>query len=373
MSWSISLFKVRGIAVKVHLTFVLILAWAAYHWGVDLGGGATGALFGIVVTLLLFVCVTLHELAHSFTAMHYGITVRDITLLPIGGLARMEKMPEKPEQELKMSLAGPLTNIVIALLLILILLPFKIHAAVGLGELFSMLGAVSWYGLAAYLVTANLALGIFNLLPAFPMDGGRVLRAFLAMRMDHARATAWAVSIGQGLAWLLGLFGVLSGNWTLTIIAIFVYMGAGQEGRAVEVRNVLQAMQVRQAATTELHSLPPQATLAQAMEIVLKTFQTDFPILENDRLVGLLTESDLFAALQKQDMELPVSRFMHTQFPTARPNESLAAAQERMGETRLRALPVLEQERFIGLLTSEDINQAYRLLTVNPEFAESLG
>lgn len=187
MSWSLRLFRIRGIDIKVHLTFVPILIWATYRWGIAGRGGMTGAAFGVVVTLLLFVCVTLHELAHSFVAMHYGVKVRDITLLPIGGLAQIEKMPEKPSQELKMSLAGPLTNLVIAGLLIAICLPFEFRSTVSINDLYRTLDSISWPGLVAYLVTANLALGLFNLVPAFPMDGGRVLRALLAMRNYDAQ------------------------------------------------------------------------------------------------------------------------------------------------------------------------------------------
>lgn len=371
MSWSLRLFQIRGIDIKVHLTFVLILVWAAYSWGVGLGAGMAGAVFGIVVTLLLFVCVTLHELAHSLTAMRYGVTVRDITLLPIGGLAQMEKIPEKPDQELKMSLAGPLTNVAIAIVLVAICLPFRIRSTVGVGELYQMLGSVGWHGLMAYLVMTNLALGLFNLVPAFPMDGGRVLRAFLAMRMDYSKATAIAVAVGQGLAWLLGLYGVMGGSWTLAIIAVFIYMGAGQEGRMVEVKSVLGEIRVGQAMTRQLQVLSPQAPLSRAVDITLQTFQTDFPVAEGGRLVGLLTETDLVSALQKHGAGVPVSQVMRTEFPTAAPDEPLFDAQERMSMARLRAMPVVAEGKLIGLLTAQDINEAYRLLSASPHLLET--
>ncbi|MDF1515691.1 MAG: site-2 protease family protein, partial [Anaerolineae bacterium] len=174
MQGSMKLFSVKGIDVKVHFTFTLILIWAAYRWGVQLNEGLTGALFGVVITLLLFVCVTLHELAHSLIATRYGVKVKEISLLPIGGVAQMEEMPAKPAQELNIALAGPLTNIVIAILLILISLPLNIRSTMGIEELNNVLGTVSWRGLVAYLVTSNLTLGFFNLFPAYPMDGGQV-------------------------------------------------------------------------------------------------------------------------------------------------------------------------------------------------------
>lgn len=366
MTWSIKLFSIKGIEVKVHLTFLLILIWAAYSWGVQAGQGTTGALFGVVVTVLLFVCVTLHELAHSLTAMRYGATVREITLLPIGGVAQMEEIPAKPAQELKMSLVGPLTNIAIAILLILICLPLEVHSMMSVGELFQLLGTTSWRGLVAYLVSANLALGLFNLLPAFPMDGGRVLRAFLAMRMDYARATAIAVLVGQGLALLLGLWGFMSGGFTLIFIAIFVYLGAGQEGRMVEVKSVLEEMRVHQAMSRPVQSLTPTDPVTRAVELILQGLQADFPVLEGGRLVGMLTEGDVLSALHKEGANLPVAQVMRRQFPIARPEESLSEVQERMSAPGLRTLPVVERDQVVGLLTSQDINEAYRLLKVLP-------
>jgi Zn-dependent protease len=368
MKGSMKLFSVKGIDVKVHFTFTLILIWAAYRWGVQAGEGVTGALFGVVVTLLLFVCVTLHELAHSLTAMRYGVTVREITLLPIGGLAQMEEMPAKPAQELKMALAGPLTNIVIAVLLILICLPLGLPSTMGVGELFQVLGTVSWRGLVAYLVSTNLALGLFNLVPAFPMDGGRVLRAFLALQMDYARATAIAVRIGQGLAVLLGLWGFMGGGLTLIFIAIFVYLGAGQEGRVVEVKSVLEEMQVRQAMSRPVQTLTPTDTVTRAVELILQGLQADFPVLEDDHLVGMLTEGDVLSALHKQGADTLVGQAMRRQFVVARPEETLIEVQEQMSAARLRSVPVVEEEdQVVGLLTAQDINEAYRLLKVLPE------
>lgn len=367
MKGSIKLFSIKGIDIKVHFTFVLILIWAAYRWGVQVGLGATGALFGIVVTVLLFACVTLHELVHSLTAMRYGVKVWGINLLPIGGVAQMEEMPAKPSQELVMSLAGPLTNIAIAILLILICLPLHIRSTVGVGELFQVMGTVSWRGLVAYLVSANLALGLFNLVPAFPMDGGRVLRAFLAMRMDYAQATAIAVAIGQGFAVLLGLWGFMSGSFTLVFIGIFVYLGAGQEGRMVEVKSVLEEMRVHQAMSRPVQTLAPTDTVTKAVELILEGLQADFPVLESGRLVGMLTEGDVLSALHRQEANAPVGQVMRRQFPIARPDEPLAEVQERMSVARLRTLPVVEADRVVGLLTAQDISEAYRLLKVLPE------
>jgi Zn-dependent protease/CBS domain-containing protein len=366
MSWSIKLIRIRGIDIKVHLTFVLILIWAAYRWGVGLRAGTQGALFGITVILLLFACVTLHELAHSLTAIHYGAKVKDITLLPIGGISQMEKMPEKPSEEFKVSVIGPLTNIVIAALLFFAALPFRAGGGLGTQPLGKILESADWSNLLPYLVLSNVVLGIFNLLPAFPMDGGRVLRSLLAMRMDYLKATAWAVNIGQGMAWLLGLYGFIGGSWIMVIIAIFIYIGAGQEGRMVEIKGVLAGLRVRQAMSPSPQTLAPGDSLSHAADAILHSFQSDFPVIEGDRLVGFLTERDLVPALKKFGPEAAVKMAMLQTFPTTTPDEPLFEAQQRMVRARLVSLPVLTKDKLVGLLTAHDINEAYLFVSVSP-------
>jgi Zn-dependent protease/predicted transcriptional regulator len=367
MSWSIKLFSVKGIEIRVHLTFILILIWAASRWGMTMKGGTTGALYGMLVILLLFVCVTIHELAHSLTAMRFGVKVRNITLLPIGGISQMEEMPKKPSEELRMSLAGPLSNFIIAAVLLLLSIPFHFQAEVSAARMSQVLGSVSWEGLLAYLITANIMLGVFNLLPAFPMDGGRVLRSLLAMRMDHAKATSVAAAAGQGLAWVMGLIGVLSGAWTLVIIAVFIYLGAGQEGRMVEVKNVLGELRVRQAMTTKCQALSPDEPLSRAVDLILHGFQTVFPVLEDGRLAGVLTEADLVSALKDYGLEVAVKMAMRTDVPTADPDGSLFEAQQLMAEKRLHALPVVKGGKLIGILTSQDVSEALMFLSLKPD------
>jgi stage IV sporulation protein FB len=367
MSWSLRLFRVKGIDVKVHLTFVLILIWAAYRWGVGMNLGSRGALFGVVVILLLFGCVTIHELAHSLTAIRFGGKVREITLLPIGGISQMEEMPTKPKQELIMSLAGPMTNFVIAGLLILAASLFKIPFGLSAEALSKVLGSVTWPGLVSYLAISNIVLGVFNLLPAYPMDGGRVLRSLLALRMSHARATVLAVQIGQGLAWLLGLFGVLSGAWTLVIIAIFIYLGAGQEGKAIEVKDVLDGLRVSQAMTREVQTLRPDSPIGEAVDKILHGLQADFPVVEGGRLVGFLTATEIVGALKEYGPAVAVEMAMRRDVPTVGPDEPLFEAQQRMGRARLRAIPVIKGERLEGLLSAQDVGEAFLFVSLRPE------
>ena len=374
MNWSIKLFKIKGIEVKFHLTFVLILIWAANRWSVDTGEGMMGALFGIVATLLLFTSVTLHEFGHSLQALKFGIVVHDITLMPMGGVARIEEMPEDPSKEIRIAIAGPLVNFFIAAVLFGIGLLLNTQAIISLDELYSSMGQVSWNGMLAYLTMTNLLLGLFNLIPAYPMDGGRILRASLAKKLGHPKATTIAVSIGQGLAMLFGLWGFINGSYTLVLIAIFVWMGAGQEGKDVTVKNILSEMKVSQAMTVEPKTLRANDSLSKAINLTLSTSQSDFPVTEwgSKQVEGLLCERDLIKGLQAHDQSTSVRAVMQTKFPTATPDQPLYESQKSMATGRTRALPVVDIEgNLVGLLTASDINEAYRLLSISQKNKQS--
>jgi Zn-dependent protease/CBS domain-containing protein len=372
MNWSLKLMKIKGIDIKVHLTFVLILIWAAYRWGGNTDAGLQGAVFGIVATLLLFLSVTLHELGHSFQALKYGVKVRDITLMPMGGLAQMEEIPEDPNKEFRIAIAGPLVNFGIAALLIGLGALLDARALLSLQELSASLGSVSWSGLQAYLTSANIMLGLFNLIPAFPMDGGRVLRALLAKRMNHAKATKIAAQVGQAFALLMGLWGLLNGSWTLVIIAVFIWMGAGQENQGTQVKHTLGGITVGQVMTRSSQVLRVNDPLSKAVELTLSTSQADFPVLEwgSNRVAGLLTETDLLRGLQALGAGAATREVMRTQMAFAAPDELLHTAQQKMLTGRARAMPVINPEgELLGLLTADDINEAYRLMAISPKLA----
>ena len=367
MSWSIPLLHVRGIAIKVHVTFVLILVWAAYYWGIETGAGLQGALFGVVATLLLFVCVTLHELGHAFQALKYGIKVEDITLLPIGGVARL-RVPDNARQELAIAVAGPAVNVAIAAVLIVIGALTGTTVIEDPAAVSTAMDRANWGSLLPYLTVANIGLVLFNAIPAFPLDGGRVLRALLALRLDYVRATAIAVAIGQGLALLLGLVGFLGGNYFLIVIAIFIWFGASQEGEQVALRRMLGGATVGQAMSQRPQVLSATDPLGRAVELTLSTTQADFPVVDaGGRVIGLLTLDDLLRGLRDQPAAT-VGEAMRRQFPVARPEELVAAAQGQLDEGRVRALPVVQSDgRLAGLLTAADIGEALRLLPVRPQ------
>ena len=378
---SIRLFSVRGIAIKMHITFPLVLVWAAFQFGLlsEQGFSLSGAAFGVVVTLLLFACVVVHELSHSLTAIRMGFPVREIVLLPLGGVAQIERMPERPAQELLMAIAGPMSNIIIAGILIAIGFALSVDLGRGLLNLVANPTKLGWQDIIAYLIFTNISLAVFNLIPAFPMDGGRVLRAVLATVIPHARATAIAVGVGQGLAWLLGLAGLLSGNLLWILIAIFVYAGASQEGRMIRVKDVLQGLRVRHAFSHGGLTLAPDDPVSHAADLTFGSFQADFPVCagavssegrhvcERDSLVGLLTYTDIVRALKQRRPETPVGEVMRVGFPTVGLDEGLFEVQQHMTGAGLDVLPVVDAGHFLGLLTRRDVNEVYQLLSVSPE------
>ncbi|HLZ08318.1 MAG TPA: site-2 protease family protein [Chloroflexota bacterium] len=369
VTWSFKLFQIKGIDVKIHLTFVLILLWVAYDWGTSGGAGIRGAAFGLVATILLFACITLHEIAHSLVALRFGIRVHDILLLPIGGVSQIEDMPDKPSQELAIAVAGPVVSFAIAAVLFGVLYLAGRPSSISL-DLAQFSISPSWTGMLTYLAAANLLLGLFNILPAFPMDGGRILRALLAMRLDYAKATTIAASIGQALAVAFGLLGFISGYYLLIFVAIFVWLGAGQEGGQVQVRGILRDVIVEQAMTRGPLSLLVDDTLSRAIDLTLNSEQADFPVVDvdNGRVVGMLTRDDILRGVRTRGEAATIADTMRTTFPTAKPDESLYALQRRVLDEGGQALPVLDASgRLVGLLTAMDINEAFWLLSARNE------
>jgi Zn-dependent protease len=366
MGTSFRIARIKGIDIRVHITFALLLVWAALEWGLWQGLGVAGALYGVVFIGLLFVCVTLHELAHSLVARRYGAVVRDITLLPIGGVARLEGKPERPAQEFWMALAGPAVNVVLAALIGAIALPLSGWRLVnGLGVLWGTLNGLGIERLLVDLLSANLGLAIFNLLPAFPMDGGRVLRALLALRMNELDATRVAVRVGQGLAVLLGLAGLLIGvsALNLLLIAAFIFFGAEQEWRGSQLMTALRQVPASAALIRGGAVLTPYEPLARAIDIALRDGQADFAVFDRGYLVGVLTREDVSDGFRRYGPDVAVGQVMNTRFPVANAHETLLDLQGKLKASGRSAISVVEEGRFLGLATLESVRNALQLFS----------
>jgi Zn-dependent protease len=345
MPWSWKVARVAGIDVYVHATFLVLLAWIGIaHWLE--ARSLAAALVGVAFMLALFACVVLHEFGHALTARRFGIGTRDITLLPIGGLARLERMPRRPIEEFLVAIAGPAVNVVIAALL------FAWMFVSGDWEPVNGL-SVARGSFAERLMVVNGGLVLFNMLPAFPMDGGRVLRALLAARLPYERATQIAATIGQGMAILFGLVGLL-GNPMLVFIALFVWIGAAQEAGAADMKSVLAGIPVRRAMITDFRVLAPTSTLQDAVDLVLTGSQQDFPVVDRGVVTGILVRSRLVSALSGHARLTPVGDVMHRTFPTADASEMVEDALERLNSGG-HLLPVLEHGALVGLLTTENV------------------
>jgi Zn-dependent protease/CBS domain-containing protein len=348
MKWSWKIGEFAGIGVYMHATFLLLLGWVAFvHW--QDGQNLTAVVSGLAFVLALFACVVAHEYGHALTARRYGIKTREITLLPIGGVARLERMPDDPRQELRVALAGPAVNVVIASVLFGWL--FVTGSLVPVEQL-----AVERGSFFERLMMVNLFLAAFNMLPAFPMDGGRVLRAILARRMEYTRATHMAANVGQGMAFLFGFAG-LFGNPMLLFIALFVWIGAAQESTAVQMKSALGGIPVARAMLTDFRTLQPGDSLARAAELILAGSQHDFPVIDGGRLAGVLTRADLIGALSAQNVQRPVAEVMQREFQVADSGDMLDVAMERLQACACHTLPVVRGGQLVGLVTMDNVGE----------------
>ncbi len=347
MRWVYTIGRIAGTEVKVHVTFVLFLAW----WAV--GGyqeaGASGALAAALWLLAVFGCILLHEFGHILMARRFGVRTPDVILLPIGGVARLERIPDEPKQELLIALAGPAVTAAIALVLYGIIRLSGDDA--GLGDLSPTRPFLS------LLMNVNVYLLLFNLIPAFPMDGGRVLRAVLASRMGMVRGTRVAATLGQTLAMAGGLYGISANRPILILIAFFVFLGATAEAQAVETRAAGDGLQVSQMMVTDFRTIPVYASLADAVDLLLSGEQREFPVVDNNgRIEGLLTRDNLIRGLSKLGPSARATEAMTAEVPVVSPSLGFQDALERLRSSRLPALPVVNPAGvLVGLLTSENI------------------
>jgi len=360
MLWSIPIARIAGTVVRLHVTFLLFLVWiGGSQWRL---GGREAAVEGVLFIVLVFACVLAHEFGHILAARRYGIATPEVTLWPIGGVASLERIPDKPREELVVALAGPAVNVAIAAAIVLVL---------GL----SLDGAAMTEmenpraGLLARLAAANIFLVVFNLIPAFPMDGGRVLRAILAMRMNHAEATRIAARIGQGAAFLFALAGLFT-NPMLIVIGLFIYLAATAESQHVSFKDATSGLPVRAGMVSPVETLSPASTLDDAVDLMLRTSQKEFPVVDGSGSPrGLLTRDALIAALRGGGPATPVLETMTRDLPTIQEWQPFDAAVALLNRSKAPALLVLNgQRQLVGILTPENIGEMMMVRSARPDW-----
>lgn len=358
MSWSLNIGKVAGTVVRIHLTFLLFLAWifvASYATG-----GAATAWDSLTFMVLLFLCVLLHEFGHIFTARAFGVPTPYVTLLPIGGVAQLERIPEEPWEEFLIAIAGPLVNVVIAGILVYLFgADLQMHAAAAVDN--------TGIPLVDRLASVNLFLALFNMIPAFPMDGGRVLRALLATRFGYVRATEVAASIGQFVAFALGFIGLMS-NPILIFIAIFVYLAASSEAHMVALRAASRGVPVSYAMMTQFATLSPDSHVDEAIQTLLQTSQGEFPVVDDvGKPVGILGRGDLIRAIKTRGPDVRVADAMTAELPTIGHRVTLEQAFKLLQQKSAPAVGVTDTAgKLVGLVTSETIAEMMMLQEALP-------
>lgn len=348
MGGSFEIGRIFGIPVRVHWLFLILVAMFGFM-GL-LNGGLVPALMSVVYIVALFGCVLVHELAHSLVGRRFGVKVESITLLPIGGVAAMEEMPRKPSEEFMMAIVGPVTSLAIGAGIGAII--YLTEGAAGLHRRFdpvtgSLLSGLMW---------TNFVIAGFNLLPAFPMDGGRVLRAVLAHYMGQVRATRIAANLGQAVAVLLGLGGLLVlHNLWLVVIAVFIYIGAGQESKQVQLQAFLDNITARQAMVSRFDTIDRNQPLRIALAYATQGYQHDFPVVEGDTIVGIVTRQDLLNGLHALGPDHVVGEVMTTNVCQASPDSTLNDLYRSVAQGGCGIVLVRDRDRIIGLVTPESV------------------
>lgn len=349
MKWSLKLGSIAGIKILVHWTFIFLIAWIVFSEA-QRGSDLNTTLLAIAFILTVFLCVVLHELGHALTAKRYGINTKMITLLPIGGVASLERMPEKPKQELMIAIAGPAVNVVIALILWLVLPSLK---NVPTEEFFLRITPSNFFYL---LLFVNVILVVFNAIPAFPMDGGRVLRALLAFKLGRVRATQIAANLGQLLAIGFVFIGFFY-NPFLILIGAFVFFGAYAENMLVQHLDFLRGHSVREGMMTNYVTLAPTDTVKEALNKLLMGSEHEFIVEQEGQVIGTLTRMQLIQAIKEEQLNKPVSEIMSQEFKTFNVQDKLAEAYTELQKTRAPLIPVLENGRLAGVINTDNINE----------------
>jgi Zn-dependent protease/CBS domain-containing protein len=351
MGWSINIGKIFGIRFRIHITFFLLLFFIFIS--VLDQFGINRALLATLLICAVFVCVLIHEIGHSLIAGRFGKETKSITLLPIGGVATMEEMPEKPFQEIAMAIVGPFINLAIAGILYLF-----VGRWTGVGEPNLYPDSVKTF--FAGLIGINVMLAVFNMIPAFPMDGGRVLRGILAIKMDYVRATSAAVFVGQALAMLFIFFGLFY-NWWLALIGLFLYIGAGSEKQQVLLKSVLRQVPVSEAMTTDFLTMRPDEPVRHAIEHFHHGRQDDFPVIGEAGVEGILTRDRILASIHEKGLDVPVSEIMDKTIASVDPKTPLDEVYKELLSSKKTAMIVAEAGRIKGMVCLDGISRYFMI------------
>lgn len=348
MKWSWRIGRIAGIDIDIHATFVLLILYVAIT-EYQQSRSWTSVAINVAFVLVIFASVVAHEYGHALTARRYGVATRGITLLPIGGVARLDRLPSEPMQELAIAAAGPLVSAAIAFVIYLLLRvtgqPIdSADATLGGG---TFIARVMW---------VNVAIVLFNLLPAFPMDGGRILRSALAIKLGSVRATAIAARVGKIFAVLFAIVGLYS-NPFLVFIALFVWIGATGEESQTRLQAALQDVPVERLMISDVRTLNVSDRLARAVEHLLAGFQQDFPVFDGDRVVGVLTRVNLLKALAQHGDQARVGEHMVREICVTSTRESVERAFERLQRDECHTMPVLSNGALVGVLTLENVGE----------------
>lgn len=356
MGRSLRIGSIKGIDVLVHPTFAIVILWVVYQWGVTAQAGITGVFFGTLVLVAVFGCVLLHELAHALVAIEHGIRVRDITLLPIGGVARVEHSLLSPKSEALIAIAGPAMNVALALLLTpLVAIVVAIRHIDHPVSILLSASEVSLAGFILYLWIANLLLAVFNLIPAFPMDGGRLLRAALTRYRGKAEATRTAVTIGYAFAGLLTIGGLIVGDYLLPLVSIFIIVAAQMEGNFVRMESALRRLPVGQFALWEAGGVRPDAPLAHAVN----GGPRDIAVTRDGVVIGMLWRHDLLRHLNGAHRDLFVRDIMDRRFNAVDVSDSIYDVHLWLASSDRPAVPVIENGVYRGIFTNERLAHVY--------------
>ncbi len=347
MRWSLPIGRVFGISLRLHVTFLLLLGWVGYEaFNV---GGPVAAKWELLRVCLIFVCIGLHEFGHSVVAQQLGVQVKSITLLPIGGVAALRRIPENPWHEIAITLAGPMVNAAIAAML----LPMA-----GLPSLTDLAHIPHDVGsLLRALTGANIALFLFNFIPAFPMDGGRLLRAVLALMISYRRATTIAAFVGQGLAIVFILAGLKLSAWLLMIVGVFIFLGAEGEEKMVQMRSLLRDLDVEDVMSREFVVLAPTDDIGRGLEMVYQTGQDDFPVIQDKQLLGIVSRQAMLEAVNRGGAHSQIAGVMETDVPAVSPETKILRVQDELFNEGWTSVPVMQESRIVGLLSPENISR----------------